>query len=102
MPACIKFAIYFNKLPNVSYEHFYKHWASVHADLTVSSKPFAKHKIQRYTQVGDETAFLPRHGQGPGYRVASFVLIDRGFRLAPPNARAEREPSQNRGQGTRV
>lgn len=49
--ACIKLAVYFNKLPNVSYEHFYKHWATVHADLTVSSKPFAKHKVLRYTQV---------------------------------------------------
>ena len=34
----------------MSYEHFYKHWASVHADLTVAAKSFSVHKIKRYVQ----------------------------------------------------
>ena len=49
--AYIKLAFYFKKLPEVSYEHFYEHWRTVHADLTVASKAFGIHKIQRYVQV---------------------------------------------------
>jgi hypothetical protein len=39
----------------MSDEHFYKHWATVHADLTVASKAFNVYKIERYTQVGMTT-----------------------------------------------
>ena len=53
---CIKLTFYFNKLPNVSYEQFYGHWSTVHADLTVASNGFAAQKIQRYVQV--DTHFL--------------------------------------------
>ena len=48
---CIKLTFYFNKLPNVSYEQFYGHWSTVHADLTVAAKGFGLCKIQRYVQV---------------------------------------------------
>jgi hypothetical protein len=47
----IKLSFYFNKLPNVSYDQFYGHWSTVHADLTVAAQGFAAVKIQRYTQV---------------------------------------------------
>jgi len=46
---CIRISVFFNKRHDVSYEHFYKHWATVHAGLTVSPKEFALFKIQRYT-----------------------------------------------------
>lgn len=48
---CIKLSFYFKKLPEVSYEQFYGHWSTVHADLTVATEGFAVVKIQRYTQV---------------------------------------------------
>lgn len=47
---CIKICAYFNKLPSTSYEDFYKHWATVHADLTVASEAF-KGTVLRYIQV---------------------------------------------------
>jgi hypothetical protein len=31
---CIKLTFYFNKLPEVSYDQFYGHWSTVHADLS--------------------------------------------------------------------
>jgi hypothetical protein len=49
--SCIKLTFYFNKLPEVSYEQFYGHWSTVHADLTVAAKGFGLYKIQRYVQV---------------------------------------------------
>jgi len=48
---CVKLSFYFNKLPEVSYEQFYGHWSTVHADLTVAAKDFGVYKIQRYAQV---------------------------------------------------
>ena len=57
---CIKLTFYFNKLPEVSYEQFYGHWATVHADLTVAAKAFGACEIQRYVQVRRIThLFLP-------------------------------------------
>lgn len=47
---CVKLSFFFNKLPEVSYEQFYRHWETVHADLTVAAKDFAVCKIQRYVQ----------------------------------------------------
>ncbi|KPM34266.1 hypothetical protein AK830_g12309 [Neonectria ditissima] len=47
---CVKVSIYFKKKKGVSYEHFSKHWAQVHADLTVASKNFGLFRVQRYTQ----------------------------------------------------
>lgn len=47
----IKLCFYFSKLPEVSYEQFYGHWSTVHADLTVAAELFSAVKIQRYTQV---------------------------------------------------
>ncbi len=49
-PACIKVSLFFRKRPDVSYDHFYKHWATVHADLTAASAEFARRGILRYTQ----------------------------------------------------
>jgi hypothetical protein len=46
---------YFNKLPDVSWEHFSKHYAHIHSDLTVAAKPFGLHQVQRYTQVSQAT-----------------------------------------------
>ena len=37
---CIKLSFWFNKLPEVSYEQFHRHWETVHADLTVATKEF--------------------------------------------------------------
>ncbi|CAK7214808.1 hypothetical protein SCUCBS95973_002259 [Sporothrix curviconia] len=47
---CIKISLFFRKRPDVSYEHFYKHWATVHADLTAASGEFRSRNILRYTQ----------------------------------------------------
>ncbi|CAK7204330.1 hypothetical protein SEUCBS139899_007085 [Sporothrix eucalyptigena] len=47
---CIKVSLFFRKRPDVSYEHFYKHWATVHADLTAASNEFRARNILRYTQ----------------------------------------------------
>jgi ABC-type sulfate transport system permease component len=49
--ACIKMQFFFSKLPEVSWEHFSKHYAHVHSDLTVAAKSFGAHRVQRYTQV---------------------------------------------------
>jgi hypothetical protein len=48
--ACVKISLFFNKRDDVSYAHFHKHWATVHADLTIASAPFRIHNLQRYTQ----------------------------------------------------
>lgn len=50
MTACIKASCYFKKPAGVSWEHFHKHWATVHADLTISSEPFVKYNVLRYVQ----------------------------------------------------
>ncbi len=50
-PACVKASYYFRKRPDVSFEHFDKHWGSVHADLTIASEQFAKYNCIRYVQV---------------------------------------------------
>ncbi|RVX71587.1 hypothetical protein B0A52_03771 [Exophiala mesophila] len=46
----IRLSFYFSKLPEVSYEQFHRHWETVHADLTVASKPFKDFHIGRYCQ----------------------------------------------------
>lgn len=48
---CVKLSFYFSKLPDVSDEHFHRHWETVHADLTVAAQGFKVCKIQRYVQV---------------------------------------------------
>ncbi|RDW77736.1 hypothetical protein BP6252_05789 [Coleophoma cylindrospora] len=48
---CIKLSFFFNKLPEVSHEHFYRHWQTVHADLTVATKDFAICNLKRYVQI---------------------------------------------------
>jgi hypothetical protein len=47
----IKISFFFSKLPEVSDEHFHRHWETVHADLTVSSAAFKANKVLRYVQV---------------------------------------------------
>jgi hypothetical protein len=47
----IKLSFFFNKSPDVSYEHFHKHWQSVHSDLTIGTKAFKTNQIQRYVQL---------------------------------------------------
>ena len=47
----IRLSFYFNKLPEVSYEHFHKHWETVHADLVLATKAWKNFHIGRYTQV---------------------------------------------------
>lgn len=42
---------FFSKLPEVSWEHFSKHYAHVHSDMTLAAKSFGAHHVQRYTQV---------------------------------------------------
>lgn len=49
--ACIKLEFFFYKLPDVSSEHFHKHYAHIHSDITVAARSFGAHKVQRYTQV---------------------------------------------------
>jgi hypothetical protein len=46
----LKLSFFFNKLPDVSYEHFHRWWSAVHADLTVTAQGFGVH-IKRYEQV---------------------------------------------------
>jgi hypothetical protein len=47
----IRLSFFFQKLPHISYEQFYRHWATVHADLSIGSKSFAGARIGRYAQV---------------------------------------------------
>ena len=47
---CVKLSFFFNKLPEVSYEQFHRHWETVHADLTIAARDFKACKIQRYVQ----------------------------------------------------
>ena len=48
----IKLSFFFKKLPGVSDDHFYRHWQSIHSDLTVGTKSFHDNQLQRYVQVG--------------------------------------------------
>ncbi|CAK7244668.1 MAG: hypothetical protein STHCBS139747_006212 [Sporothrix thermara] len=64
-PACIKVSLCFRKRPDVSYEHFSQHWATVHADLTTASSAFCACNILRYTQhhcTPDERAHIHELG----------------------------------------
>ncbi|KAL5352909.1 hypothetical protein ACLOAV_002857 [Pseudogymnoascus australis] len=45
----VKLTFFFKKRSDISYEDFHKHWQTVHADLAVASKAFAKY-CHRYTQ----------------------------------------------------
>ncbi|KAK3066623.1 hypothetical protein LTR53_016955 [Teratosphaeriaceae sp. CCFEE 6253] len=47
----IKISFFFNKLPHVSDEHFFRHWETVHADLTIAVPQFRACKIRRYVQL---------------------------------------------------
>lgn len=47
---CIKVSVFFKKLDSVSYETFFGHWRTVHADLAVAAQAF-QDVIQRYVQV---------------------------------------------------
>jgi hypothetical protein len=47
---CIKVSVFFRKIDSVSYETFFGHWQSVHADLAVATQAF-RDSIQRYVQV---------------------------------------------------
>lgn len=47
---CIKVSVFFRKLDSVSYETFFGHWRTVHADLAVAAQAF-QDVIQRYVQV---------------------------------------------------
>jgi hypothetical protein len=61
----IKLSFFFSKLPDVSYEHFHRHWQSIHSDLTIGTKAFKSNKIQRYVQVKtfiSEYAVSESHG----------------------------------------
>lgn len=55
---CIKLSFWFNKLPDVSFEQFHRHWETVHADLTVATKDFNVCNIRRYGKL-DATAQAP-------------------------------------------
>lgn len=57
---CIKVSVFFRKIDSVSYETFFGHWQSVHADLAVATEAF-RHSIQRYVQVSQ--AFLQGHSK---------------------------------------
>ncbi|PGH15310.1 hypothetical protein AJ79_02475 [Helicocarpus griseus UAMH5409] len=46
---CIKISVLFKKLESVSYETFFLHWRTVHADLTLATQAF-RDNILRYTQ----------------------------------------------------
>ena len=62
---CIKVSVFFKKLHSVSYEAFFEHWQTVHADLVAATKAFQRN-ILRYVQVRRPFYFLlnffgPRH-----------------------------------------
>ena len=44
-------SFFFSKLPEVSFEHFSKHYGHIHSDLTVAAQGFGAFDVQRYTQV---------------------------------------------------
>jgi len=41
---------FFKKLPEVTYEKFFFHWRTVHADLAAATKNFTVGNVQRYVQ----------------------------------------------------
>lgn len=50
LSACIKVCSFFRKRPDVSHEHFHKHYAHVHADIVTAAKAFGALKVLRYSQ----------------------------------------------------
>lgn len=46
---CIKVSVFFKKRDSMSYETFFGHWRTVHADLAVATLAF-QDSIQRYVQ----------------------------------------------------
>lgn len=47
---CIKVSVFFSKLDSISYDTFFEHWQTVHADLAVATQAFQAN-ILRYVQV---------------------------------------------------
>jgi hypothetical protein len=47
---CIKVSVFFKKLDSISYDTFFEHWQTVHADLAVATQAFQAN-ILRYFQV---------------------------------------------------
>ena len=47
---CIKVSIFFKKLDSITFDTFFEHWRTAHADLTVTTQAF-RDNIVRYTQV---------------------------------------------------
>ena len=47
---CIKVSVFFKKLHSVSYEAFFEHWQTVHADLAAATDVF-RSNVLRYVQV---------------------------------------------------
>lgn len=55
----IKLSFFFSKSDEVSYEHFHRHWQSIHSDLTIGTKAFKSNQIQRYVQVCAQPWVMP-------------------------------------------
>lgn len=47
---CLRVSCFFNKKESITYEEFFAHWQTIHADLAVATKEFSE-VILRYTQV---------------------------------------------------
>ena len=59
----IKISVFFRKLEGVTFETFFDHWRSVHADLAIATQAFQSH-ILRYAQVGTLNGTRPNSING--------------------------------------
>jgi hypothetical protein len=49
--AYIKLSFFLKKIANISDEEYYRHWETIHADLTLAASAFKDSGIVRYVQV---------------------------------------------------
>ncbi|KAL4897836.1 EthD domain-containing protein [Aspergillus ambiguus] len=66
----IKVSVFFRKRPGISYDTFFGHWQTVHADLAVATQAFQGH-ILRYVQ-HHQTPVMKARAQSLGENVLDY------------------------------
>lgn len=75
----LKLSFFFSKSDDVSYEHFHRHWQSIHSDLTIGTKAFKTNKILRYVQLHSYPELKKTVANSGTIRVCHFIqrrLVD--------------------------
>lgn len=88
----IKISVFFRKREDITHEEFFKHWQTVHADLTLAVQSF-QDNIIRYSQVCVYFRYRHQEDSLPTQIAASSIpSTDLAFSTASSNTRDEGTP----------